>query len=308
MAHFCGSCGAKLSDDAKFCEVCGAKVPQADNNICSKCGTQLQAGAKFCPTCGTAVGGAEQSYAQPQNTPQQAYVPPQSTPAPVYVPQSSASQANVQRQNAQSTGGGFVVPDSPSAQRAKNKSNGGCTGCGCGCLILLVMLLAGAAVFGLMYVYYINHGGQSITSMIEAQNVTVADFDYFYNDVIKTGVPEGAQTVTDKTEIKSVWKMTAYIDPNGAEPEQRYAVINIMENGETAVCPVNWKNNIYSSDANNYEVVAYSGTLYGNGVLDIKDDNGNTITISSFYKHNGKNYAVGSGKIDGKDAVVAMTK
>ncbi|MBQ9603900.1 MAG: zinc-ribbon domain-containing protein, partial [Firmicutes bacterium] len=169
MAGFCGNCGAKLSDDAKFCEVCGTKVPQPESDICSKCGTKLQPGVKFCPACGAPTGGAQQSAP--------AYTPQQSAPAPAYVPQSAASQANVQRQNAQSSGGGFIVPDSPSAQRAKGKSNGGCTGCGCGCLIIIIMLLLGGALLGGLYAVYLKNGGQSINSMIEAQNVTSADFD-----------------------------------------------------------------------------------------------------------------------------------
>ena len=49
---YCGNCGNKLDDGAKFCPQCGAKCAHNGKQICSKCGTELNEGAKFCPKCG----------------------------------------------------------------------------------------------------------------------------------------------------------------------------------------------------------------------------------------------------------------
>ncbi|MBK6563001.1 MAG: zinc ribbon domain-containing protein [Dehalococcoidia bacterium] len=46
----CGSCGAFLGSDAKFCRACGQAV------VCASCGAQIGAGAKFCKACGQALG------------------------------------------------------------------------------------------------------------------------------------------------------------------------------------------------------------------------------------------------------------
>ncbi len=282
---FCGNCGARLADDAKFCEVCGAKVEQEDD-LCIKCGRTLPEGAKFCPICGAETGAVSGRVKQPS-----------------YVPQS-----NMQRQNMQ--GGGFVVPDSPASQHMKRKSNGGCTGCGCGCAIILVIMLLAAAGLGLIYASYLQHGGPSIESVINAANVSFADFDYFYEDQLVNGVPEDAETVTDKAAIGGIWKMTAYIDPNSENAVKKLAVLTLVsENGEAA-CIVSWRK-MLDAQGNGRELresVSYEGKLYDNSVMDVKAEDGSTITISRFYRHNGKMYALGSGNIDGKDALVAFTK
>lgn len=51
---YCGKCGTKLNDGAKFCPKCG--TPSRNRtNICPKCGNQLMDGVKFCPKCGVSV-------------------------------------------------------------------------------------------------------------------------------------------------------------------------------------------------------------------------------------------------------------
>lgn len=47
----CPSCGALISEQAKFCIECGAKVGPAKIK-CSGCGNELSSESKFCPECG----------------------------------------------------------------------------------------------------------------------------------------------------------------------------------------------------------------------------------------------------------------
>ena len=52
---FCGNCGAKLPDDAKFCEECGSRVEQEEGNL-------TQTG----PTVTGPAGGALRQNGMPQ--------------------------------------------------------------------------------------------------------------------------------------------------------------------------------------------------------------------------------------------------
>lgn len=54
----CISCGAELSDNAKFCASCGAKQTE-QKIVCPQCGAELPAVAKFCAYCGTPIGQAQ---------------------------------------------------------------------------------------------------------------------------------------------------------------------------------------------------------------------------------------------------------
>ncbi|MDD2998281.1 MAG: SPFH domain-containing protein [Candidatus Riflebacteria bacterium] len=47
----CGSCGAAMNQNAKFCPDCG-KPNTAGYVACIECGAQIKQGAKFCPDCG----------------------------------------------------------------------------------------------------------------------------------------------------------------------------------------------------------------------------------------------------------------
>ncbi|NCB38245.1 MAG: SPFH domain-containing protein [Erysipelotrichia bacterium] len=47
----CGSCGAAMNQNAKFCPDCG-KPNTAGHVACIECGAQIKQGAKFCPDCG----------------------------------------------------------------------------------------------------------------------------------------------------------------------------------------------------------------------------------------------------------------
>jgi hypothetical protein len=52
----CGSCGAQLAPDDRFCGECGRPVPAG--TACPSCGAALGEGARFCASCGHAVAGA----------------------------------------------------------------------------------------------------------------------------------------------------------------------------------------------------------------------------------------------------------
>ncbi|MCB2101952.1 MAG: zinc ribbon domain-containing protein [Rhodobacterales bacterium] len=52
-ASVCGSCGAALKPDQKFCTQCGTPVPAG----CPSCGAPRVAGANFCSACGAALQG-----------------------------------------------------------------------------------------------------------------------------------------------------------------------------------------------------------------------------------------------------------
>jgi len=47
----CGSCGAMLASQAKFCAECGTKAGPVTIK-CAGCGNELPGGSKFCPECG----------------------------------------------------------------------------------------------------------------------------------------------------------------------------------------------------------------------------------------------------------------
>ncbi|OPX42420.1 SPFH domain / band 7 family protein [Ruminiclostridium hungatei] len=47
----CGSCGAMLAPQAKFCAECGTKAGPVTIK-CAGCGNELPGGSKFCPECG----------------------------------------------------------------------------------------------------------------------------------------------------------------------------------------------------------------------------------------------------------------
>lgn len=47
----CGSCGAAMNPNAKFCPDCG-KPNSSGQVACIGCGAQIKQGAKFCPDCG----------------------------------------------------------------------------------------------------------------------------------------------------------------------------------------------------------------------------------------------------------------
>ena len=51
----CGSCGAALEPDSKFCASCGAGVEKT----CASCGKENKSDAKFCRHCGTSFGPVE---------------------------------------------------------------------------------------------------------------------------------------------------------------------------------------------------------------------------------------------------------
>ena len=51
----CGSCGAALEPDSKFCASCGAGVEKT----CASCGKDNKSDAKFCRHCGTSFGPVE---------------------------------------------------------------------------------------------------------------------------------------------------------------------------------------------------------------------------------------------------------
>ena len=59
----CASCGAELSETARFCSDCGAKVEAPEIEIveadvvppCSNCGAEMVPEAAFCDQCGTKV-------------------------------------------------------------------------------------------------------------------------------------------------------------------------------------------------------------------------------------------------------------
>ena len=51
----CGSCGAVLEPDSKFCASCGAGVEKT----CASCGKENKSDAKFCRHCGTSFGPVE---------------------------------------------------------------------------------------------------------------------------------------------------------------------------------------------------------------------------------------------------------
>ena len=59
----CASCGAELTETARFCSDCGAKVENPEIEVvdahevppCTNCGAELEPGAAFCDQCGTKV-------------------------------------------------------------------------------------------------------------------------------------------------------------------------------------------------------------------------------------------------------------
>ena len=61
----CASCGAELSNGAKFCAECGTPVSAA----CRSCGTELAPGQKFCPECGTPTAAGSAVAAAAPNSP-----------------------------------------------------------------------------------------------------------------------------------------------------------------------------------------------------------------------------------------------
>lgn len=66
MSAVCQSCGAPLSDTAKFCSKCGTAVPAVSSveKICPTCGKHNRSGALYCRFCGTAFSGAPVRRAQ----------------------------------------------------------------------------------------------------------------------------------------------------------------------------------------------------------------------------------------------------
>lgn len=65
-APTCASCGAELTDTARFCSDCGAKVEDPAIEVveadivppCTNCGAELEPEATFCNQCGTKVEAA----------------------------------------------------------------------------------------------------------------------------------------------------------------------------------------------------------------------------------------------------------
>src|SRR4029077_12154054 len=55
----CSSCGADVSEGAKFCSQCGFALPMR----CPSCGTAYAPGSKFCAECGTKLRETSSSVA-----------------------------------------------------------------------------------------------------------------------------------------------------------------------------------------------------------------------------------------------------
>ena len=61
----CPSCGAEVSDNAKFCPECGEKFSAVQRkSFCPECGEELEGNPKFCPSCGTRLTGSSSSARQ----------------------------------------------------------------------------------------------------------------------------------------------------------------------------------------------------------------------------------------------------
>ncbi|MCD7741763.1 MAG: zinc ribbon domain-containing protein [Ruminococcus sp.] len=61
---FCGECGYKMKEGAKFCTRCGSKVKQINAQssvICPSCGDALIPGKKFCANCGWSQDGLQEN-------------------------------------------------------------------------------------------------------------------------------------------------------------------------------------------------------------------------------------------------------
>jgi class 3 adenylate cyclase/tetratricopeptide (TPR) repeat protein len=56
----CRSCGADVTDDARFCHACGTSLRIA----CPTCGSEQRAGTAFCSACGTSLGGVARQAAE----------------------------------------------------------------------------------------------------------------------------------------------------------------------------------------------------------------------------------------------------
>ena len=64
MERFCQSCGAAVSEKAKFCRKCGSKLEISEEKcFCEECGAELPPDSDFCEECGTRVDKAADSGA-----------------------------------------------------------------------------------------------------------------------------------------------------------------------------------------------------------------------------------------------------
>ena len=57
MSKNCPSCGAQVSDTAKFCRECGSKIEIEKIIYCEECGAKCKSTDKFCEECGFNLSG-----------------------------------------------------------------------------------------------------------------------------------------------------------------------------------------------------------------------------------------------------------
>ncbi len=139
-----------------------------------------------------------------------------------------------------------------------------------------------------------------------------AEFDYFYNDQLISGVPDEAVTVTAAEQLQGGWKASFFVDPNG-QGEKWFLNIAVEINGNEAVAKAEW-GAVVDSAGNEEDLsggipMEFAGTYSPEAGLDVADDIGNRIAIPRFYTWNGKQYGRGSyWRYDGSTGFAEMMR
>lgn len=79
MQRRCQSCGAEVSENAKFCRGCGGRLEEIthknEEHLCLECGKGIPPRAKFCRHCGIPISGASGEKEKPLETARQPLKP-----------------------------------------------------------------------------------------------------------------------------------------------------------------------------------------------------------------------------------------
>ena len=146
-------------------------------------------------------------------------------------------------------------------------------------------------------------------------------FDWFYDDFIRNSrrmdyLPEGAERVTDDSQLKGSWIVTHYRYP-GKEWQKQILTAELETDGKTVSYTEQWKYIFYQNgteeDARNAaHDLPYSGTTETDPLtLRLEEEYfGNRLTYTGFFKRNGMLYAVGTyySDYDGDLGYAAMYK
>jgi hypothetical protein len=151
------------------------------------------------------------------------------------------------------------------------------------------------------------------TSFSTEERPDLADFLWYTEDVVYDGVPSDANAIENIGLLTGGWKALIIYDHNNEYDAGAMEFLNVAIAGTAESLSLTldwyqifWANEGESFDETDMEDVVFSGKWENGGLW---ASGAGTIRLTQFYKHNGKQYAVGTMDTpDGTPALVALVR